>query len=406
MSRPCTVLLTCHDLAHRGGVPLYTRDVATWLRDAGWTTIVYSPTLGPAAVMLREEEIRVVDDLGCIDTPPDLIHGQHHIPAMAAMLRFPRVPALFVCHGVLPWQEAPPVFPTLREYIAVDSLRRDRLVNDHGIAADRVSIVHNFVDTNRFGMRSPLPARPRRALLFSNQAARGDLWVQSIAAACRSRDLSVELAGVRSSRILQRPEDVLGSYDLVFARGRSALEAMAVGAAVILSDIEGFGPLVTSANFDELRDLNFGIGALHHPPDSLASSIDAYDPLDAALVQERVRRDANRSHAMEALLQVYERAMTAIYTTQEHDVACMTAAGHYLNWLAPFVDRTIKETEARVGFDVERLAGQLAFLHRTPLFRLRELLIRTPGLLPLYRRLRRGTREPRSSNERRQRPDS
>ena len=38
-----------------------------------------------------------------------------------------------------------------------------------------------------------------------------------------------------------------GDYDLVFAKARCALEAMAVGAAVVLCDTHGLGPMVTSA---------------------------------------------------------------------------------------------------------------------------------------------------------------
>src|SRR6185369_5533645 len=80
------VLLTCHDLAIRAGTQLYTGEVAAEIRARG---------------------VAVVDDLDRLGEPPSIIHGQHHLEAMAAMLRFPTVPALFVCHGWLPWQEAP-----------------------------------------------------------------------------------------------------------------------------------------------------------------------------------------------------------------------------------------------------------------------------------------------------------
>lgn len=51
---------------------------------------------------------------------------------------------------------------------------------------------------------------------------------------------------------------MLGGYDLVFAKARCALEAMAVGCAVVLCDVGGLGPLVTRAQVQHLRRWNFG----------------------------------------------------------------------------------------------------------------------------------------------------
>jgi hypothetical protein len=36
-----------------------------------------------------------------------------------------------------------------------------------------------------------------------------------------------------------KPEEILGGYDLVFAKARSAIEAMAVGTAVVICDRVG-----------------------------------------------------------------------------------------------------------------------------------------------------------------------
>src|SRR5438132_12739991 len=89
---------------------------------------------------------------------------------MMALLRFPAVPAVYFCHGWAPWVEAPPHFPRIRRYVAVDQTCRDRLVCEHAIPEDRVRVLLNFVDLQRFKPRRPLPARPTRALFFSNYA--------------------------------------------------------------------------------------------------------------------------------------------------------------------------------------------------------------------------------------------
>src|SRR5258705_543164 len=83
----------------------------------------------------------------------------------------------------------------------------------------------------RFRPRAPLPERPRRALVFANEASEAP-QVPAIRRVCEARGIALDAAGVSSRNILSWPEMALPAYDLVFARGRAALEAMAVGAAV------------------------------------------------------------------------------------------------------------------------------------------------------------------------------
>lgn len=70
------------------------------------------------------------------------------------------------------------------------------------------------------------------------------------------------MRGIASRAPVRSPETVIGSYDIVFARGRYALEALAVGTAVVLCDKEGAGPMVDSSSFDALRLRNFGCATL------------------------------------------------------------------------------------------------------------------------------------------------
>src|SRR5262249_52125577 len=148
----------------------------------GHTPVAYSTVMGEVAAELRAGTVPVVDNLDAISIPPDIIHGQHHLETMTALLRFPRVPAVYFCHGWLPWEEAPPRFPRILRYVAVDHTCRDRLLFEHGISESRIKVLMNFVDLDRFQPREPLPARPRRALVFSNRIA--DDQVANIRAAC------------------------------------------------------------------------------------------------------------------------------------------------------------------------------------------------------------------------------
>jgi len=339
---PLRVLMTCRDLALRGGSQLYTRDVATALRELGHTPVVFSPRVGSVAQELRARGVAVIDSLDLLGEPPSVIHGQHHLEAMAAMLRFPAVPAIFVCHGWLPWQEAPPRFPSIGRYLAVDTLRRDRLVCEHGISESEVEILPNFVDVSRFPSRAALARRPSRALLFSNQATDEDAFTTAVRTACTEAGVALDVAGEGSGRPAARPEELLPRYDLVFARGRSALEAMATGAAVVLCDIEGCGPMVASSNFDALRAMNFGLSALPDPVEagSLRSQIARYDAADAALVSARVRTECDRRPIVERLVEIYRSVGAGRRRAETLGLAaeCLDAASRYLAWLGPFLE--------------------------------------------------------------------
>jgi len=144
------ILITNRSLAARGGSETYVRDLAVGLVRRGHTPIAYSTRLGDMAAELRAATVPVIDDLGLVGAPPDLIHGQHHLEAMTALLRFPRVPAVFVCHGWLPWEEAPPRFPRILRYVAVDWTCRDRLLFEHGIPEETIRVLLNAVDLERF----------------------------------------------------------------------------------------------------------------------------------------------------------------------------------------------------------------------------------------------------------------
>jgi hypothetical protein len=302
---PClTVLLTNHTLADRGGSDLFVRDVATALLARGHRPVVYSPVLGTVADDLRLATVPVTHDLDSLAERPDIIHGQHHLETMTALLHFAGVPGIFYSHGWLPPQEAPPRFPRILQYVAVDDVCKDRLVCEHGLRPDEVEVRLNFVDTARFAPRPPLPARPAAAVLFCNEDGP---HVAVVRDACARMGLSLDLIGRAFGNAVANPETVLGRYDLVFAKARSALEALAVGAAVILVAPFGLGPMVTAADFDRLRRLNFGIRALSLPltPGSVVEEILRYDAADAAEVSRRVHATAGRDEAVDGLVALY-----------------------------------------------------------------------------------------------------
>jgi hypothetical protein len=368
------VLLTNSHLADRGGTELYIRDLATALMRIGHKPFVYSPRLGGVAEEIRALTIPVVDTLDALVEPPDLIHGQHHLETMTALWHFPDTPALYVSHGYLPWQEAPPLFPRILHYVVVGIFGRDRLAREFGIDPDRVTVVHNFVDLERFRPRSELSARPRRALLFGNWPS--EAYRDAVLQACADRSITLDLAGRGLGTVTDCPEVLLHQYDLVFAVGRSALEAMATGAAVILASPAGLGPLVTTSNFDRLRSINFAIRALTQPcdPPLIGAEIERYDPVEALLVSEKVLQTAGLDATVDTFVALYEDVLTRWRATTRDRAAEERATSEYLHWFSKTVLPGIgdelqqwkKLTRAPLQADVPNVAFNVASTSTSP----------------------------------------
>ncbi|HXJ78116.1 MAG TPA: glycosyltransferase family 4 protein [Candidatus Methylomirabilis sp.] len=322
-------LITNNTLAERSGSVLYVRDLTRGLLARGIVPALYTSMRGEIADEFERAGVEVVDDLRRLSMRPDVIHGHHEIPAMSAFLHFPGVPGIFVCHDRHHHSDIPPKFPRIRRYVSVDYFSRERLV-EHGIPEERIRVVPNGVDLERFAARGPLPGRPRRALIFSNNASERT-YVPAVREACARAGVSVDVIGLAAGRVCTTPEAVLGQYDIVLAKGRCALEAAAVGTAVILCDAVGAGPLVTAANLDTVRYID-GQGIRHwlRPlrPDIIAKEIAGYDAEDAAEVSRRVREWVDLRTTVAQLVAIYQEALAeqASAVTTEGDEAAAAAA--------------------------------------------------------------------------------
>lgn len=327
------ILITNIAMRSRTGTELYVRDLARELLRRGHTPVVYTLKPGIIADELRAATIPVVSDLAQIGFVPDVIHGHHADETLTALLRFPGVPAIFVCHDWNAWHDTPPRFPRILRYVAVDDTCRDRLVCEAGVPEDRAQVVLNFVDLERFRPRAQLPARPRRAVVFSNYARPGT-YVEAVRHACRAAGLALDVIGAGAGEVCDRPEEVLGQYDLVFAKAKAAIEAMATGCAVVLCDYAGVGPLVTSAEFDRLRRLNFGRRCLDHPFDVgyLATQVARYNREDAAEVTRRIRAEAGLKPAVDRLVALYAEVIEEQAQRTDDCTVELRATSDYLRW--------------------------------------------------------------------------
>jgi len=324
------ILLTNADLGLYAGTQVVVRDLALELQKLGHHPMAYSHKLGDVACELKAHGVEVIDDLQHLSSTPEVIHGQHHPLVMDALLRFPEVPAVLVCHAAKGFAEAPFYSPRIMRYVAVDNRCRARFEHHSRIPAHRIQVLLNAVDLERFRPRAPLPSQPQRAAVFSNNASRFT-HLPAIRKLARQMGLPLEVLGRQQGKAVPDPENFLPRYDIVFAKARCALEAMAVGNAVVLCDVAGAGPLVTTKNFDALRPMNFGAGVLVNPISAggLRAELERYDPADAALVSARVRNEAGLHAAARQWLDLYASAIEEFARTEIHPGEESAAAESY-----------------------------------------------------------------------------
>jgi hypothetical protein len=199
--------------------------------------------------------------------------------------------------------------PDIRRYFGVSELCVKRLLA-LGAPPAATAVRPNFVDLRKFTPRSPLPLKPTRALIFNNYTTT-QTNLPAIREATERAGIPLDVIGRGVGLVTEHPENVLAAYDLVFAVGKAALEAMAVGAAVVLCDKPGLGPMVTSSDFAALRSRNFGLAALTNPVtiDGIERAMSGYDPIDAARVRDLVRANCGLERAAAELVDVYEQVI-------------------------------------------------------------------------------------------------
>lgn len=308
MSELC-VLITNHSLMNAGGSEMYVYDLATRLLERGHVPVVYSPRLGDFAQKLLHATIPVVDDLSQLGRSPDVIHCHHTLASAAALLHFSATPAIYVCHDWAWHHDTPPRIARIRQWIAVDQTIANRMTLREGRPPGEVVVLPNGVDLARFQRRKPLPESPRRALVFSNYMT--ERHVNIIRDACQPFGIRVDAVGREVGIPCARPELLIGQYDVVFAKGRCAWEALTCGTALIVCDIVGVGEMISTPTLKRNMARNLGRRMLRKPLEVsvLRAEIAKYNGADAGRVCERVRATADLDLIVDRLIEMYRRAI-------------------------------------------------------------------------------------------------
>ncbi|HEY5549744.1 MAG TPA: hypothetical protein VIK37_00855 [Candidatus Saccharimonadales bacterium] len=265
--RPLKILLSTYSL-DLSGVPTYSLTLYNELVKRGYKVAVYSPGNGPLAELMD-----VHPNFDKLETP-DVILAQANKCAIRMKDRFPKVPMIFINHGVLPALEQPPRIPIDR-YIAINEQSVNLLVRQY-VNPARIDIVRDFVDTERFKPLQPLQAKPR--VLFMSNYKKWKTYY-TIESACKNLGLEFRAVGSPYGRSRDIVQDI-NQADLVISMGRGIIEAMACGrAAISYSELYGDGYL-TSEVYMESRTRNFGGYECRYTfgVEDLMTEINKFDP--------------------------------------------------------------------------------------------------------------------------------
>ncbi|MGE0434406.1 MAG: glycosyltransferase [Planctomycetota bacterium] len=375
MTDRLTVLITNVRLVGRSGTETWVLDFARALQARGHRPVIYTPAPGAIADELRRSTIAVVDDPRQLGVVPDVIHGHHINPTLTALLAFPRTPAVFFIHDRLAPTDQPVRFPRIRRIVPVDDTCADRAL-EAGFTDDEVQVVLNFVNLDRFARRPPLPAgKPARAAIFDHTATR-DNHARAIVEACERAGIALDFIGRGGGAATDRPEDLLPRYDLVFAKAKAAMEAMATGCATIVFNVDGLGGLVTGESFDWMRRLNFGrrvkISAL--TTDAVAAQIARYSADGAAAVCDRIRNEASLDGTVDEMLALYRVVIAEQKATAPDIDAEYAAIAGVLRELEP--DRLIMGYRTRIEAQFARWRRRVQWYERFTLLGLIRSTIR------------------------------
>lgn len=281
--------------------------LARALNRRGHRPIVFASYIGGKITDgLRREGIAVVERLNQVGCTPHIIHGQHNVTTLMALAAFPRTPAVFVCHDFEAPKDRAPLLPRIGRYIAVDEACRDRLARD-GAPEQKIEVLYNAVDLDRYCQRSRLPSRPNRALVLT----KGEEHLAVVRSAAARAGLMLDELGSGTGSVVDDLHIRLPTYDIVIATARMAKEALCSGCAVVVCDHRGCAGLVTSKVLDDWRRHNFGRRILSYPTteEALLQAFANYDPTDAEKVTAVVRSQDNVEAQVQRLEAIYSEIL-------------------------------------------------------------------------------------------------
>lgn len=295
------ILMTNNRLDERGGSESYLETVAPELRRLGAEVVLFSPSLGAVADGFRRQGFLVVGSPDQVPDDIDVVHGQHSTSVAQVRSRLPEVPLVFVAHSwFVPIEDpAPELRPAALVACNDRVAARLRAFDLPGAAVHRLRqpVEISYAD----GPRTP-PADVPRSLLVVSRRMRNRM--SEVERACERAGIAVR--SLRGESDDPRPD--MRAADIVVASGRTALEAMALGRAVLLLDETVVGGWVDEQSWPLFEAQGFALAPSGNEPD-LDTLLASYSSdLGSTARTMAVHHHAAQDHAA-ALLDVYRSVL-------------------------------------------------------------------------------------------------
>ncbi len=304
------ILITNHHLHDFAGSELFTFNLAIELRKRGHHIFCFSPLLGNIADKIKENGITVIDNIRDIENKKiDIIHAQHNTTAILARSIFPNVPIVFTVHGILPELEQPPSIDLdIAKFAVISEEIKDYLINNYSIKKEKIRLIRNFVDFNRFKPTKIINKSPKNLLVLSNHYI--DKTKNIIENACNEFNIKFEHIGLPENSV-ENVEDYINNVDIVVTLGRGAIEAMACERNVIVYDMHGGDGYIDEDNFFEIRKNNFSGRRFkkEYSVEDFKKEILKYNPLTAKKLREIVLKENSVKNIVDNLESIYKEVL-------------------------------------------------------------------------------------------------
>jgi len=290
-----------------GGKESYVRDLAVGLGRRGHQVAVLSEMDDKGIRSMTSEGIVVCENLATVPFEPDIIHGQIILQTLMALTVYTRAPAIYQVHSAGPLGN-PLKHPRIYRYGGMTESIVARVAIEQGIPLSSTVVIRNSIDLRRFPiLRAPAP-RPTRALFYNSYHRPGSDTYEAVRTAVVTSGLSLDSIGVPFGKRVENPERVLPDYDLVFAAGVSAMEALSCGCAVVILGMTSCGPLVDPDNLDRFLASNFALpfNAARVDEGAVKAEIGRYNADACAAVTHRVRAVCDGEAMLDLVMEVYE----------------------------------------------------------------------------------------------------
>jgi len=347
------VLLALNSLGI-GGTETYVFTVAEQLDRLAHEPVIYSPEPGRGVEIARERGLTVIgaEKLGA---EFDVALVQDAAVAYEVAELCPGVPSVFVAHSESFDPQSPPQLPgTVQVQVAMND-RVERRLRAFDAGGEIVRL-RQPIDTERFKSPWPLPEKPERALLLSNNPVTDRLAM--LEEACQEAGLELIRAG-GAGRQTDDPREALAAADVVIGLGRGILEAMACGRAAFVYDWSGGEGWVTPDSYPAIEADGFaGRGDAIFDAPALARVLGEYDRSMGPVNRDLVVVHHRANDHVQQLVEIFRR----LSSPAERVAAPLAELGRLvrLEWRARAEVHGLRVENARLNAELHETHLKLA----------------------------------------------